>query len=792
METYDPKTIETKWQRVWEDERAFYVDNPPPGEEPSDEFYMLEMLPYPSGHLHMGHVLNYTLGDVVTHFKRRQGLKVLRPMGYDSFGLPAENAAIREGGDPREITERNIANIERQMRRLGWAIDWDRVLSAHDPEYYRWTQWLFLKFFEKGLAYRKEAPVNWCPNDQTVLANEQVIDGRCARCGAEVESRMMEQWFFRITAYADALLKDHELLDWPERTITIQRNWIGRSEGAELLFRIEELDVDLPVFTTRPDTVFGATFFVLAPEHPLVDRLAERSPSGEEIREYVRKALAKRGEERAAADEKTGVLTGVYAVNPATDERIPIWVADYVLMEYGTGAIMAVPGHDERDRAFAERFDLPITEVIDEDGVLVNSAQFSGLPAEEAKKAIVEWLGERGRGRPAVSFRLRDWGFSRQRYWGCPIPIVYCEECGIVPVPEEDLPVLLPEVEDYRPKGKPPLASNEEWLHVPCPRCGGPGVREADTMDTFVDSSWYFLRYVDPHNDREPFERRLVDYWLPVDQYVGGIDHATGHLLYSRFFVKVMNELGLVGFREPFQRLFHQGWVRQGGSKMSKSRGNVTSPDQLADMYGADAVRLYILFMGPADQDMEWTEEGVEGIARFLRRLWRIVNQAASAPEGGDRGPLVRKAHETIAKVTDDIGRRFVFNTPIAAVMELVNELGRDPSAPGARFAAETAVSLIQPYAPHVAEELWQLLGHERLWEQPWPVADETKLRRETFELVIQVNGKVRDRVQVSADVTEEELVELAKSSERVQAHLDGKEIRQAIVVPRKLVNLVV
>ena len=796
MEKYDPKTIEAKWQRVWEDERAFYVDNPEPGDEPGDDFYMLEMLPYPSGHLHMGHVLNYTLGDVVTHFKRRQGLQVLRPMGYDSFGLPAENAAIKEGGHPREIVEANIARIGTQMRRLGWAIDWDRVIAAHEPGYYRWTQWLFLKFFEKGLAYRKEAPVNWCPNDQTVLANEQVINGRCERCGAVVESRKMEQWFFRITAYADALLKDHELIDWPERTKAIQRNWIGRSEGAELLFRIDELDLDVPVFTTRPDTVFGATFFLLAPEHPLVDTLVERSPSADDVREYVRRTMAKRGEERAAAGEKTGVFTGLYAVNPATDEPIPVWVADYVLMDYGTGAIMAVPGHDERDGEFAQLHGLPIREVVDEDSVLVDSGQFSGLPAEEAQRAIVEWLGERGRGRPAVSFRLRDWGFSRQRYWGCPIPIIYCDRCGVVPVPEEDLPVVLPDVQDYRPKGKPPLASNEEWLNVPCPSCGGPAVREADTMDTFVDSSWYFLRYVDPHNDQAPFERWLVDYWLPVDQYVGGIDHATGHLLYSRFFVKVLNELELVGFREPFQRLFHQGWVRQGGSKMSKSRGNVTAPDELADMYGADAVRLYILFVGPADQDMDWNEEGVEGIARFLRRLWRIVEEARSASPDPQPDPepslLSRKAHETIARVTDDIGRRFVFNTPIAAVMELVNELGRDPAGPGARFAAETAVSLIQPYAPHVAEELWSRLGHERLWEQPWPVADESQLERETFELVIQVNGKVRDRVEASTEESEEELIARAKASEKVQAQLDGQEIRQAIVVPGKLVNLVV
>jgi leucyl-tRNA synthetase len=791
METYDPQAIEAKWQRVWEDARAFYTDDPEPGEQ-REKFYMLEMLPYPSGDLHMGHVLNYTLGDVLTHFRRRQGLRVLRPMGWDSFGLPAENAAIREGGHPREITERNITNIVRQMHRLGWAIDWDRVIAAHDPAYYRWTQWLFLRFFEKGLAYRKEAPVNWCPNDQTVLANEQVIDGRCERCGTVVEARKMEQWFFRITAYSDALLEDHALLDWPDRTITIQRNWIGRSEGAELLFRVEELDADVAVFTTRPDTVFGATFFVLAPEHPLVDTMIERSPHGAEIREYVSHAMARRGEERAGAEEKTGVFTGLTATNPATGEEIQVWVAEYVLMEYGTGAIMAVPGHDERDREFAEQFDLPVRAVVDEEeGVLVESGEFSGKPVEEAKHAIVEWLGSLGRGRPAVSFRLRDWSFSRQRYWGAPIPIVYCEKCGMVPVPDDQLPLLLPEVEDYRPRGRPPLASNEEWLNVPCPSCGGPAQREADTMDTFVDSAWYFLRYCDPRNEEAPFSRELVDFWMPVDQYVGGIDHATGHLLYSRFFVKVLSELGMVGFREPFARLFHQGWVRQGGTKMSKSRGNVTAPDQLADMYGADAVRLYILFVGPADQDMDWTEEGVEGIARFLRRLWRIVHEAASGESGGD-GALVRKAHETIAKVSDDIGRRFVFNTPIAAVMELVNELGRDPAAPGARFAAETAVSLIQPYAPHVAEELWSALGHERLWEQAWPVADESKLERQKFELVIQVNGKVRDRVEASVDESEAELVERALASARVQAHLDGKQVRQTIVVPGRLVNLVV
>jgi len=813
MDLYEPQQIEPKWQRVWEDARAFYVANPEsPDPEEREKFYMLEMLPYPSGNLHMGHVLNYTLGDVVTHFRRRHGFTVLRPMGFDSFGLPAENAAIRGGGHPREITERNIAAIRAQMRRLGWAIDWDREVSAHQPEYYRWTQWWFLKFFEAGLAYRKAAPVNWCPNDQTVLANEQVIDGRCELCGAEVEARNLEQWFFRITAYADALLDDHATIDWPERTKAIQRNWIGRSEGAEVLFRVEDLELDLPVFTTRADTLFGATFVVLAPEHPLVEKLAAGSEHEVAVKEYVKHAAGRSTQERETK-EKDGVFTGRSAVNPATGEQIPIWIADYVLMEYGTGAIMAVPGHDERDFEFAQRYGLSVVRVVEpaegsdeevagpfaahtQNERLVNSGQFSGLAAPEGALAIVKWLGEQAHGRPAVSYRLRDWGFSRQRYWGCPIPIVYCDECGIVPVPEDELPVLLPEVDDYRPKGIPPLASNEDWLKVPCPRCGGEGRREAETMDTFVDSSWYFLRYCDPHNESAPFDRALADYWMPVDQYIGGIDHATGHLLYSRFFVKVMNDLDLVGVREPFARLFHQGWVRLGGSKMSKSRGNVASPDQLAEMYGADAVRLYILFMGPADQDMEWTDEGLEGTGRFLRRLWRVVNEVAGevAPDAEGESPsaLLRKTHETIAKVTDDIGRRFVFNTPIAAVMELVNDLAPATADPAARFAAETVVSLIQPYAPHIAEELWERLGRERLWEEPWPVVDEAVLERDTFELVIQVNGKVRDRLEVSAGLPEAELIEHAKASPRVQAHLDGKEIRQAIVVPRKLVNFVV
>ncbi|HEY5295891.1 MAG TPA: leucine--tRNA ligase [Gaiellaceae bacterium] len=787
MDEYDAHAIEEKWQRVWEDEQSFHVANDAKG----PRFYQLEMWPYPSGQLHMGHVLNYTLGDVVTHFRRRTGFTVLRPMGFDSFGLPAENAAIKEGGHPLEITERNIASITHQMRRMGWAIDWQREVSAHEPSYYRWTQWLFLKFLEHDLIYRKDAPVNWCPNDQTVLANEHVVDGRCWRCGAVVEARNMAQWFFKITAYADALLDDLATIEWPERTKKIQTNWIGRSEGAEVIFRIDELDIDIPVFTTRPDTLFGATFFVIAPESPLVDTLVEGTELAGEVRGYARIAAARPTEEREGRD-KSGVFTGRHATNPVNGEQIPIWVADYVLMQYGTGAIMAVPAHDDRDREFAETYDLPIVPVIDDDGALIGSAQFDGLPWQEAKPAIVEWLSGQGRAKPAINFRLRDWSFSRQRYWGCPIPVVHCDACGIVPVPEEELPVLLPEVTDYRPKGQPPLASNAEFINVTCPRCGGPGKREADTMDTFVDSSWYFLRFCDPHDEHAAFDPAIADAWLPIDQYIGGIDHAKGHLLYSRFFVKALNDFGLLGVREPFQRLFHQGWVKLAGKRMSKSQGGV-SPNELIDQYGADAIRIYILFQGPADQDIDWTPDGIGATVRFVRRLWRVVQEAAgqSASSADVDTPLARKAHESIARVTDDIDRRFVFNTPISAVMELVNELSKAPTDPAARFAAETAVSLIQPYAPHVAEELWSVLGHERLWTSAWPVAHEALLQSDTIELVLQVNGKVRDRLQVPAGLPDDELVALARASEKVRAHLNGEE-RRVIVVPDKLVNIVV
>ncbi len=812
MTRYDPQSIELKWQKVWADEKSFHVPNPDPAalSEGVAKSYVVEMLPYPSGDLHMGHALNYTIGDVVTHLRRRKGMQVLRPMGYDAFGLPAENAAIKEGGHPRTVTERNIVAIREQMHRMGWAIDWGREVSTHDPAYYRWTQWLFLRFYEKGLAYRKEAPVKWCPNDQTVLANEQVVDGRCERCGAEVEAKTLTQWYFRITDYADALLDEMETLEqWPDRVLTMQRNWIGRSQGARVVFTVEGSGEELPVFTTRPDTLFGATFFVLAPEHPLVAALVSGREQEADVLDYVRRTAA-RSEVERETKEKDGAFTGRFAVNPVNGEPIPIWVADYVLMGYGTGAIMAVPAHDERDHAFAERYGIEIRPVVVPEGeevpegtafsghsaneVLVNSAQFDGLTSPDAKEKIVAWLGEQGLGEATIGYRLRDWLFSRQRYWGCPIPIVHCPACGEVPVPDDELPVILPDITEVAPKGRSPLAAAEDWVNTSCPSCGGAALRETDTMDTFVDSSWYFIRYTDPRNQELPFDRAVADYWLPVNQYIGGIEHAVLHLLYARFFTKVMNEMGMCSFREPFARLFNQGMVTAGGAKMSKSKGNVINPLEYVERYGADTVRLYTLFMGPADEDMDWHDNGLEGIWRFLNRLWRIAHEQADVTRGdpGD-GPLARKTHRTIAKVTDDIDRRFSFHTPIAAVMELVNEIQRNRDDPAARFATETAVSLVQPYAPHIAEELWGVLHEEgRLWEHAWPAADPALLVEDEVEMVVQVNGKVRDRIRVAASLGDEELLALALASERVQSHVAGKELRKTIVVPGKLVSLVV
>jgi leucyl-tRNA synthetase len=837
-ERYDPHPIERKWQAVWEQEGTWEVPNPgQPGFDPAAlKSYVLEMLPYPSGEPHMGHLKNYTMGDVLAHFRRRGGMKVMHPMGYDAFGLPAENHAIQTGEHPARSTDTSIAEFRRQFKSWGISIDWKREFGTHEPRYYRWTQWIFLRLYEQGLAYRKRAPVKWCPHDQTVLANEQVIDGRCERCGTPVVAKQLEQWFFKITDYADRLLEDFKLLgSWPERVIAMQRNWIGRSEGAEVIFRCEDPRIDFPVFTTRPDTLFGATFFVLAPEHPDLERLVEGSGHEKEVYDYVQKALAESIEERADTDrEKTGVFTGRYVTNPVNDEAIPVYVSDYVLMEYGTGAIMGVPAHDERDFEFAKKFGLEIRRVVEpveadipegeafvaHSGAerLVNSGPFDGLSAPEAIRAITAWLAERNLGRSAVNYRLRDWLVSRQRYWGAPIPIVYCERCGIVPVPADQLPVLLPDIEDYAPRGKSPLASSEAFVNTTCPGCGGPARRETDTMDTFVDSSWYFLRYCDAHNEEAPWDREAVDHWMPVDQYIGGVEHAILHLMYARFITKALADVGLLSFQEPFANLFTQGMITYKGAKMSKSKGNVISPSTYVDRYGADTARCYILFLGPPEQDVNWSDEGVGGLYRFLGRVWRlgievssrlggadgVVAEAPRSPAAseleGDALTLAQKAHWAIAKVTDDIGTRFHFNTALAAVMELVNEIYRlKEGLYGSRagesvlsFATATVASLLFPLAPHLGAEVYELVAGGRVWEVGWPEPDPALLERDRVALVIQINGKVRDQIEVETGAAEEEIKRMALERPNVQRHLNGKKVVREVVVPGKLVNFVV
>ena len=863
---YDPQEIEPRWQAVWAKERTWEVSNDSAADGRSrgdagggaaeqaggrgSNSYVLEMLPYPSGEPHIGHLKVYSVGDAIAHYHRRTGHRVLHPMGYDAFGLPAENHAIKTGVHPRDSTAASIESFQREFRRWGISIDWSRELATHEPRYYRWTQWIFLQLFAAGLAYRKEAAVKWCPKDQTVLANEQVQpDGTCERCGALVEVRQLEQWFLRITDYAERLLNDLDGIEWPEHVKTMQRNWIGRSEGAEVTFRCEELGIDYPVFTTRPDTLFGATFFVMAPEHPDVARLAEGTVYETEVHEYIDHALNETNEERGNAEKpKTGVALGRTVTNPVNGEQIPMYVADYVLMEYGTGAIMAVPGHDERDYAFARAYELPIRRVIegpptppetggDEqglpysgDGPLINShPDFDGMGNRDALGAIVQWLDREGKGHASVNYRLRDWLVSRQRYWGCPIPIVYCERCGTVPVPEDELPVELPEIEDYTPKGRSPLAAAEDWVNTSCPSCGGKARRETDTMDTFVNSSWYFLRYCDASNDEAAWDQKALKEWMPVDQYIGGVEHAILHLMYARFFTKALADLGHLDFQEPFKALFTQGMVTKDGAKMSKSRGNVVSPAAIIERYGADTARCYILFIGPPDQDADWSDEGMEGVHRFLSRLWRMavetdtggdVPHAAhpagphvalprtahvqsggsahvptrTAERGDDDLQLLRKAHWAIDKVSNDL-RRFAFNTAIAAVMELLNECSRlreRASVETQRFALSTAASLLFPFAPHVAADVYDLLTGERVWEQPWPQADQALLERDEYELVCQVNGKLRDRVQAATGADAEQLKELCRAAPNVKAHLDGKEIVKEVVVPGKLVNFVV
>jgi leucyl-tRNA synthetase len=811
---YHPGEIEGKWQERWQAENLF-ARRDPAGE---NKEYVIEMFAYPSGDLHWGHVRNYTIGDVWARYQAARGKNVFHPFGFDAFGLPAENAAIKRGVPPAEWTRANIANMTAQLKRMGYSYDWDKTLNTCDPEYYRWNQWLFLKFYERGLAYKKRSLLNWCPTDKTVLANEQVVNGACERCGTPVVKRELSQWFFKITDYADRLLQNHAQLDWPSSIIEMQKNWIGRSTGARIEFALDGpfAGENLPVFTTRPDTLFGVTYMVLAPEHPLVKRVMAQFPeNGAGIQEFV-DAVARETEiERTAEDRpKQGIPLPIFAVNPANGERIPVWIANYVLVEYGTGAVMAVPAHDERDFVFAKQYGLPVREVIAPPsgegaepavpaadladayvapGTMVNSDAFTGLPNEEGKVRVTEWLEGQGKGRATINFRLRDWCISRQRYWGTPIPVVYCEKCAVVPVPEDQLPVLLPT--DVAFTGhENPLETSETFLNTTCPSCGGPARRETDTMDTFMDSSWYFLRYLDPSDDKQAFKKEDVDAWMPVDMYIGGREHATMHLIYARFFCMALHDMGLLDFDEPFRRLFNQGILTQGGTKMSK-RGNATPPNQLLDKYGADACRLFILFVAPPEERTEWNEAGVEGSFRFLSRAWRFAN-APRRPSIGfseaDAG--VRQAvHQTIQKVSEDMdGLRY--NTAIAAMMELMNTLsGAEISGAAHAEAADALVQMLSPFAPHFASELWQRRGHgDVLYSNAWPAFDPELARVSEVEIVLQINGKVRDRITVPAGTSRDELEAYARAHEKVLGALDGKQIRKVIAVPDKLVNVVI
>ncbi|AQS55318.1 leucine--tRNA ligase [Novibacillus thermophilus] len=814
---YNPHQIEHKWQQIWGERHIYRTVE----ESDKPKFYTLEQFPYPSGKLHMGHMRVYSIGDVIARFKRMNGYRVLHPMGWDAFGLPAENAAIKNNVHPAKWTMDNIAHMKEQQNQLGVSYDWDREVTTCQPDYYRFTQWLFLLFYERGLAYRKKAAVNWCPGCQTVLANEQVEDGRCWRCDTVVEKKELEQWFFRITEYADRLLHDLDKLDeWPEKVKTMQRNWIGRSEGTNVTFTIPELnDAPVTVFTTRPDTLFGVTYMVLAPEHPLVEQVIRGKAQERQIREFIARMRNESEMSRTSADaEKVGYFTGAYAKHPLTGEEVPIWVANYVLMDYGTGAVMGVPAHDERDFAFAKKYHLPIRKVIDrpgdplgeplseayvEDGVLVNSGQFNGMPNRKAIVEISKALESQGKGERTVTYKLRDWLISRQRYWGAPIPIIYCDACGTVPVPKEQLPVLLPEDVTFDGRSNP-LTTSPSFVDTTCPRCGQPARRETDTMDTFIDSSWYYLRYTDPHNEEKPFSKEMADKWMQVDEYIGGIEHAILHLLYSRFFTKVLYDAGMVSTDEPFKSLLTQGMVLKDGAKMSKSKGNVVSPDEIIEQYGADTGRLFILFAAPPDRDLEWSDSGVEGSYRFLNRVWRVVGEhkhifedrpQAEPDVDKESKALNRTLHYTIKKVTEDVGTRYNFNTAISAIMELVNAVQSYPQTADRGTLAdaiEHIVLLLAPFTPHIAEELWQQIGHrDSVHEQAWPTFDEAALALDEVELAVQVNGKVRDKLTVPAGADNKEVEEMALARSKVQQQLNGKTVHKVIVVPKKLVNIV-
>ena len=805
MSVYDFKKIEDKWQKIWTENGQYKTDTT---DSSKPNYYTLEMFPYPSGNIHMGHVRNYSIGDVVARFKKMEGYNVLHPMGWDSFGLPAENAAIKHGVHPHKWTMANIEDMKAQLKLLGLSYDWEREVATSTPEYYRFTQEIFLKFLEAGLAYKKKSFVNWCPSCETVLANEQVVGGQCERCDAVVVKKDLEQWYFKTTAFAEELLNDLDTLDgWPEKVKTMQRNWIGKSNGAELRFDIEGTDKSMTVYTTRPDTTYGVTFMVLAPESELVQELVAGTEYEADVNAFVQKMHTKTEIERTSSDaEKEGMFIGKYVINPVNGNKIPVWIANYVLADYGTGAIMAVPAHDDRDKEFAQKYNLDIIPVIDEDNKMINSEEFNGMDASKAFDGIVEKLAKENRGKKTVNYRLRDWLLSRQRYWGCPIPVVYCDDCGIVPVDKKDLPVLLPTDVEFTGKGESPLTTSKEFATTACPCCGKEARREVDTMDTFVDSSWYFLRYIDPKNTEEPFSKEMVNKWMPVDQYIGGVEHAIMHLLYSRFFVKAFKSMGMLDFDEPFKNLLTQGMVLMDGSKMSKSKGNTVSPIEIINKYGADTARLFVLFAAPPERDLDWSEQGVEGCFRFLNRVYRLVDELAEVAKSNAEVKTVTKEdkamrlviHSTLKKVTADLSEKFGFNTAIAALMELINEMYKykelDTRNDGIiREGIETIVTILAPFTPHVGEELWTMIGKEgSVFNISWPSYDESALVQDEVEVIVQVNGKLRAKVSMDANISREDMEKVAMEDAKVQAAIEGKNVVKVIAVPKKLVNIVV
>lgn len=823
MTKYNFQEIESKWQNQWDEEKSFKVVE----DKQKEKYYALEMFPYPSGKLHMGHVRNYSIGDVVARFKAMKGYNVLHPIGWDAFGLPAENAAIKHGIHPDKWTRENISEMQDQLKELGISYDWDREVATCLPEYYKWTQWIFLQFYKEGLAYKKKSPVNWCPSCETVLANEQVVNDGCERCDTIVIKKNLDQWYLKITDYAEKLLEDIEQLDgWPDKVKIMQKNWIGKSLGAEMEFEIDGSDKVLDIFTTRPDTIYGATFMVLAPEHPLVSELVGGTDKEKKVNEFIKKLNRMSAIERTSSDvEKEGIFIGKYAINPINDKKIPIYIANYVLMDYGTGAIMAVPAHDERDYEFAKKYNLEIIPVIkpeddsidvnnieaafSEPGIMINSDIFDGLTNDEASKKIIQYIEDKELGKKTINYRLRDWLISRQRYWGTPIPIIYCDECGIVPAPEKDLPVLLPTDVVFSGKGESPLTTSESFINTSCPKCGKEAKRETDTMDTFLDSSWYFLRYTDAQNDNMVFDKNNAEYWMGVDQYIGGVEHAILHLLYARFFTKFLYDIGLSPVNEPFNNLLTQGMVLKDGAKMSKSKGNVVSPKEIIEKYGADTARLFILFAAPPERDLEWSDTGVEGSFRFLNRVWRLVDELRDLSRNDSKSIEIKSKedkelnyimHNTIKRVTEDISDRFNFNTAISAIMELVNGVYKYKEIDKDRIngelignALETILVLLSPFAPHITEELWYVLGYNSsIHKESWPEYNNKALVKEEIEIVIQVNGKVRDKIEVSKDIDRDQMKEVALNNGKIQEYIEGKKVIKVICVPAKLVNIVV